>query len=171
MVPLRHTLLLSDTASGEGLWPVRSHSQLGCSSYASPAPCYPVLFKNNHLGNVNLTQNASYENKIKQKSEQGERPDVAVPRKSQRPGLSSRHALTLSAMHGRSPSGTKFVPEFSFAAAVDPRPLEGQWMVLESWWRSLELWGMTGLDAALPKVNCPEAVTVCTLPVALETRS
>lgn len=33
-------------------------------------------------------------------------------------------------------------------------------MVLGSWWRSLELWGMTGLDAALPKVSCPEVVTV-----------
>lgn len=33
-------------------------------------------------------------------------------------------------------------------------------MVLESWWCSLELWGMTGLDAALPKMSCPEAVTV-----------
>lgn len=44
-------------------------------------------------------------------------------------------------------------------------------MVLESWWRSLELWGMTGLDAVLPKVNCPEAVTVRTLPVAPETGS
>lgn len=33
-------------------------------------------------------------------------------------------------------------------------------MMLDSWWCSLELWGMTGLDAAFPKVSCLEAVSV-----------
>lgn len=32
------------------------HTRLDCLAMPSPAPCYPVLLKNNHLGSVNLTQ-------------------------------------------------------------------------------------------------------------------
>lgn len=68
---------------------------------------------------------------------------MAVPRKSESPGLRSQHAsYWVLCLHG--PWTVTFwdqiVPVF-FHSHCGHLTFEGQWIVLGGWWCSLELWG------------------------------
>lgn len=117
-----------------------SHTQPDCSATPSPAPCYPVLLKNNHLGSVNLTQMHATKNKTKKI--RGEKAQMWQSPGSQRPGLRCQHAhLTLGAMCAWTVTfWDQIVPVF-FYSHCGHLTFEGQQMVLGSWWCSLELWG------------------------------